>query len=174
MAVVREREIGTLEQLLVTPVRPAELILGKTLPFALIGLFDTAVVTAVAVFWFRVPFRGSLFLLFGGGALFLLSAVGIGLYISTLARTSSRRSWGCSSRPCRHLLSGFSFAIADMPMVIQYLTLANPLRHFLVIIRGIFLKGNDVAVLWPHLAALMLIGVSVLTISALRFRGQLG
>jgi ABC-2 type transport system permease protein len=127
LAVVREREIGTLEQLLVTPLRPAELMLGKTLPFALIGLFDTAVVTAVAVVWFRVPFRGSLLLLFGAGALFLLSAVGIGLYVSTLARTQQQALMGMFfvSLPAI-LLSGFIFPIADMPIVIQYLTLANP------------------------------------------------
>jgi drug efflux transport system permease protein len=175
MAVVREREIGTLEQLLVTPLRPLELILGKTLPFALIGFFDTAVVTAVAVVWFRVPFRGSLPLLFGASALFLLSAVGIGLYVSTLARTQQQALMGMFfvAQPAL-LLSGFIFPIADMPVVIQYLTLANPLRHFLVIIRGIFLKGNGAAILWPHLAALLLIGVTVLTVSALRLRRQLG
>lgn len=174
MAVVREREIGTLEQLLVTPLRPAELMLGKTLPFALIGLFDTALVTAVAVFWFRVPFRGSLPLLFGASALFLLSAVGIGLYVSTLARTQQQALMGMffAALPAL-LLSGFIFPVADMPLVIQYLTLANPLRHFLVIIRGIFLKGSGAALLWPHLGALLLIGVTVLTVSALRFRRQL-
>jgi drug efflux transport system permease protein len=174
MAVVREREIGTMEQLLVTPLRPAELILGKTLPFALIGFVDTAVVTVVAVGWFRVPFRGSLALLFGASALFLLSALGIGLYVSTLARTQQQALMGMFfvAQPAV-LLSGFIFPIADMPVAIQYLTLANPLRHFLVIIRGIFLKGNGVVILWPHMAALLVIGMAVLAISTLRFRRQL-
>lgn len=175
MAVVREREIGTLEQLLVTPLRPAELILGKTLPFALIGLFDTAVVTAAAVLWFRVPFQGSLPLLFGASALFLLSAVGIGLYVSTLARTQQQALMGMFfvGQPAI-LLSGFIFPVADMPLAIQYLTLANPLRHFLVIVRGIFLKGTGAAALWPHLAALLIIGASVFAVSARRLRRQLG
>ena len=174
MAVVREREIGTLEQLLVTPLRPVELILGKTLPFALIGFFDTAVVTAAAVLWFRVPFQGNLALLFGASALFLLSALGTGLYVSTLARTQQQALMGMFfvAQPAI-LLSGFIFPIADMPVVVQYLTLANPLRHFLVIVRGIFLKGNDAAMLWPHMAALLLIGVTVLASSALRVRRQL-
>lgn len=174
MAVVREREIGTMEQLLVTPLRPAELILGKTLPFALIGLVDTAAVTTVAVAWFRVPFQGSLPLLFVGSALFLLSALGIGLYVSTLARTQQQALMGMVfvAQPAM-LLSGFIFPVADMPVAIQYLTLANPLRHFLVIVRGIFLKGNGVAILWPHLAALLAIGVGVLAVSTLRFRRQL-
>jgi ABC-2 type transport system permease protein len=174
MAVVREREIGTMEQLLVTPLRPGELILGKTLPFALIGLIDTAVVTAVAVGWFRVPFQGSLALLFAASALFLLSALGIGLYVSTLARTQQQALMGMFfvAQPAI-LLSGFIFPIADMPVVIQYVTVANPLRHFLVIIRGIFLKGVGVGILWPHMAALLVIGVAVLAISTLRFRQQL-
>ena len=174
MAIVREREIGTMEQLMVTPIRPVELILGKTLPFALIGFFDVALITAVAVFWFAVPIRGSLLLLFGATALYLLSALGIGLFISTVSRTQQQALMTTFFffQPAM-LLSGFVFPIANMPEAIQYLTYLNPLRYFLVIIRGIFLKGSGADVLWPHMLALFLLGSGVLTVSALRFRKRL-
>lgn len=174
MAVVREREIGTMEQLLVTPIRPVELMLGKTLPFAVIGFADTIAITAVAVFWFRVPFQGSVVLLLAATGLFLLSALGLGLYVSTLARTQQQALMGMFfvALPGM-LLSGYIFPIADMPVVVQHLTLANPLRHQLVVIRGIFLKGSGVGVLWPHLLALLVIGVVVLGVSTRRFRRRL-
>ena len=174
MAIVREREIGTMEQLMVTPIRPVELILGKTLPFALIGFFDVALITVVAVSWFAVPIRGSLLLLFGATALYLLSALGIGLFISTVSRTQQQALMTTFFffQPAM-LLSGFVFPIANMPEAIQYLTYLNPLRYFLVIIRGIFLKGSGADVLWPHMLALFLLGSGVLTVSALRFRKRL-
>jgi ABC-2 type transport system permease protein len=174
MAIVREREIGTMEQLMVTPIRPVELILGKTLPFALIGFFDVALITAVAVFWFAVPIRGSLLLLFGATALYLLSALGIGLFISTVSRTQQQALMTTFFffQPAM-LLSGFVFPIANMPEAIQYLTYLNPLRYFLVIIRGIFLKGSGPELLWREMLALFLIGSAVLTVSALRFRKRL-
>ena len=174
MAVVREREIGTMEQLLVTPIRPVELILGKTLPFALIGFFDVALITAVAVFWFAVPVKGSLVLLFGATALYLLSTLGIGLFISTVSRTQQQAlmSTFFFYLPAV-LLSGFMFPIANMPEAIQYLTYVNPLRYYLVVIRGIFLKGNGPAVLWPQMLALLLLGTAVFTVSTLRFRKRL-
>jgi ABC-2 type transport system permease protein len=174
MAIVREREIGTMEQLMVTPIRPAELILGKTLPFALIGFFDVILITVVAVFWFEVPIRGSLFLLFGATALYLLSTLGIGLFISTVSRTQQQAlmSTFFFYLPAV-LLSGFMFPIANMPVAVQYVTYANPLRYFLVIIRGIFLKGNGPAVLWPQMVALLILGTTVITASSLRFRKRL-
>lgn len=174
MAIVREREIGTMEQLMVTPIRPAELILGKTLPFALVGFFDVALITAVAVFWFTVPIRGSLLLLFGATALYLLSALGIGLFISTVSKTQQQAlmSTFFFFQPAM-LLSGFVFPIANMPEAIQYVTYLNPLRYFLVIIRGIFLKGSGPAVLWPEMLALFVLGAAVFTISTLRFRKRL-
>jgi ABC-2 type transport system permease protein len=174
MAIVREREIGTMEQLMVSPIRPAELILGKTLPFALIGFFDVALITTVAVFWFAIPIRGSLVLLFGATSLFLLPVLGIGLFISTISRTQQQAlmSTFFFFQPAM-LLSGFAFPIANMPEVIQYLTYANPLRYFLVIIRGIFLKGNGLEILWPQLLALLLLGILVLTASTLRFHKRL-
>jgi ABC-2 type transport system permease protein len=174
MAIVREREIGTMEQLMVTPIRPAELILGKTLPFGLIGFFNVALVTAVAVFWFQVPIRGNLLLLFGATGLYLLSTLGIGLFISTVSRTQQQAlmSTFFFYLPAV-LLSGFMFPIANMPVVVQYLTYANPLRYFLVIIRGIFLKGNGPEVLWPQMLALLVLGAAVIAASTLRFRKRM-
>jgi ABC-2 type transport system permease protein len=174
MAIVREREIGTMEQLMVTPIRPAELILGKILPFALVGFFDVALITAVAVFWFAVPIRGSLLLLFASTALYLLSALGIGLFISTVSRTQQQAlmSTFFFFQPAM-LLSGFVFPIANMPEAVQYLTYVNPLRYFLVIIRGIFLKGSGPAIVWPEMLALFVLGAAVFTVSALRFRKRL-
>jgi ABC-2 type transport system permease protein len=174
MAIVREREIGTMEQLLVSPIRPVELILGKTIPFALIGFFDAALITVVAVFWFEVPIRGSLLLLFGATALYLLPALGIGLFISTISRTQQQAMMSTFFffQPAM-LLSGFAFPIANMPEAIQVLTYVNPLRYFLVIIRGIFLKGNGIEVLWPQMLALFLLGITVFTASTLRFHKRL-
>ncbi len=174
MAIVREREIGTMEQLMVTPIRPAELILGKTLPFALIGFFDVILITLVAVFWFTVPIRGSLVLLFGATALYLLSTLGIGLFISTVSRTQQQAlmSTFFFYLPAV-LLSGFMFPVANMPAAVQYVTYANPLRYFLVIIRGIFLKGNGPAVLWPQMLGLLILGATVITASSLRVRKRL-
>ena len=175
MAIVREREIGTMEQLLVSPIRPAELILGKTLPFALIGFFDVVIITTVAVLWFAVPIQGSLILLFGTTSLFLLPVLGIGLYISTISKTQQQAlmSTFFFFQPAM-LLSGFAFPIANMPDAIQYLTYLNPLRYFLIIIRGIFLKGNGTDILWPQMLALLALGAAVLTASTLRFQKRLG
>ena len=174
MAIVREREVGTMEQLLVTPLRPIELILGKTIPVALISFVDIALVTAVAVFWFRVPIRGSLLLLFASSALFLLSTIGIGLLISTVSRTQQQAMMAMSFffMPAM-LISGYLFPIANMPTVIQYFSLLNPLRHFLVIVRGIFLKGVGLSMLWPAMLWLLGLGIALLTLSALRFRTRL-
>ena len=174
MAIVREREVGTMEQLLVTPLRPTELILGKTIPAALISFVDIALVTAVAVFWFRVPIRGSLLLLFVAAGLFLLSTIGIGLLISTISRTQQQAMMAMSFffMPAM-LISGYLFPIANMPPVIQYLSLLNPLRHFLVIVRGIFLKGIGLELLWPPMLWLLGLGIALLTLSALRFRTRL-
>jgi drug efflux transport system permease protein len=174
MAIVREREAGTMEQLMVTPLKPAELILGKTIPFALISILDMLLVTAVGVFWFGIPIRGSLFLLFLGTTVYLLTVLGIGLFLSTIAKTQQQVMMAALFffMPAI-LLSGFVFPIESMPVLFQYLTLLNPLRYFLVIIRGIFLKGNGIAVLWPQMAALFLLGVIVFLFSAFRFRKRL-
>jgi ABC-2 type transport system permease protein len=174
MAIVREREIGTMEQIIVSPIRPVELILGKTIPFALIGYIDVALVTLVGVFLFEVPIRGSIPLLFLATTLYLLSSLGIGLFISTISRTQQQAMMTMFFFfvPAI-LLSGFIFPIANMPEGVQYLTYANPLRYFLIIIRGIFLRGNGFEVLWPQMLALAIIGAAVFTFSSLRFRKRL-
>jgi ABC-2 type transport system permease protein len=174
MAIVREREIGTMEQLIVTPLRPVELILGKLLPFALIALFDMTLITTVAAFWFGVPIKGSLLLLFASMLLFLLPSLGIGLFISTISTTQQQAMMTTFFFffPA-NLLSGFAFPIENMPEIVQWITYANPLRYFLVIIRGIFLKGIGADLLWPQMVALGAIGIIVLGLSALRFTKRL-
>jgi ABC-2 type transport system permease protein len=171
MAVVREREIGTMEQIMVTPIRPAEFILGKSVPFILISFIDVFLITLVGVFWFEVPIRGNLLLLFLATGLFLMSTLGVGLLISTISRTQQQAMMSAFFFvfPAM-LLSGFIFPIANMPEAVQWLTYANPLRYFLVIIRGIFLKGVGVNILWPHLTALAVIGLTVLGTASKRFK----
>jgi len=175
MAVVREREIGTLEQILVTPITPAEYILGKTLPFALVGFGEILIVATMGVFWFDLPFRGSLPLLFLCSGLFLSTALGVGLLISTVSRTQQQAmlTMFLYFMPAV-LLSGFLFPIANMPRAAQALTYLNPLRYYLVILRGVFLKGVGVRVLWPQMAALLLLGVATLAVATRRFRKTLG
>lgn len=174
MAIVREKEIGTLEQLMVSPIRPRELILGKSIPFILVGYADMVLVTAVAIFWFRVPIHGSFALLFLSTSVYLLSALGVGLFISTISQTQQQAMMtNFFFFSPMVLLSGFVFPIANMPRVIQLITYANPMRYFLVIIRGIFLKGIGMETLWPQLVALAIIGTTLLGISTLRFRKRI-
>ena len=172
LAVVREREIGTLEQLLVSPLRPGELILGKTLPFALIGLVDLGLVVGVALLWFRIPFRGNPLLLVLGTVLFLLSALGLGLLISSISNTQQEAFMSAFLvfLPAI-LLSGFMFPVNSMPRGFQALTLLNPLRHYLEIVRALFLKGSGVEALWRQLLALSGMGIGLLWLAARRFRG---
>lgn len=171
MAVVREKEIGTIEQIMVTPIKQAEFILGKTLPFALIGFADVALVTVMAAYWFDVPVRGSLWLLIGATSLYLMSTLGIGLLISTISRTQQQAMMSAFFYyfPAM-LLSGFVFPIANMPEAVQWLTYLNPLRYFLVIIRGIFLKGVGPEILWPQMAALFILGTVTLWVATRRFQ----
>lgn len=174
MAIVREKEIGTMEQLMVTPIRPIELILGKTLPFALVGLLDVMLITAAALVVFSVPFRGSALLLLAASVLFLLTTLGAGLYISTISQTQQQAIMATFFflLPAV-LLSGFAFPIRNMPVVVQYLTYLNPLRYFLEIVRGIFLKGTGITVLWPQMVSLLTFGLIVLSVSVLWFRKRL-
>jgi drug efflux transport system permease protein len=174
MAVVREKEMGTLEQIMVTPITQLEFILGKTLPFALIGFADVILITGVAVYWFEVPLRGSLTLLLAATALYLLSTLGIGLFISTVSRTQQQAMMSAFFFyfPAV-LLSGFMFPIANMPEVVQWMTYLNPLRYFLVIIRGIFLKGVGPEILWPQMVALAVLGMAMLWFTARRLQKTL-
>jgi ABC-2 type transport system permease protein len=174
MAVVREKEIGTIEQILVSPITPLEFTLGKTLPFALVGYADVLVITAIGVFWFDVPIRGSLLLLLLATNFYLMTTLGIGLFISTVSRTQQQAMMSVFFFyfPCV-LLSGFLFPIANMPEAIQYLTYLNPLRYFLIILRGIFLKGAGAKTLWPPAVALLAMGLVTLFFTARRFRKTL-
>ncbi len=174
MAIVREKEIGTMEQLMVTPIRPIELMLGKTLPFALVGLVDTLLVVGAALLMFHVPFRGSALLLFASACIFLMTSLGAGLFISTISRTQQQAMMTTSMffQPF-FLLSGFAFPIRNMPEPVQYLTLLNPVRYFMEIVRGIFLKGSGIDVLWPQMLTLAVFGAVILSLSAMRFRKRL-
>lgn len=169
MAVVREKEVGTMEQIMVTPLRPVEFILGKTIPFALIGIFQVALVSSVGVFWFGVPMRGSLVLLFLCLLIYILSILSLGLFISTISRNQQQAlvTTFFFTFPII-LLSGFIFPIANMPRVIQYVTYVNPLRYFLVIIRDIFLKGSGLDILWPQVAALLAVGIALMFLAVRR------
>jgi ABC-2 type transport system permease protein len=171
MALVREKEIGTMEQLMVTPIRPVELILGKTLPFVVIGFWDMILVLGASLLLFRVPFVGSFWLLSASAFLFILTNLGAGLLISTISKTQQQANMATFLlfQPFM-MLSGFSFPIRSMPEVIQWFTYLNPMRYFLEIVRGIFLKGSGFDVLWPNMAMLAVFGVTILSISVARFR----
>ncbi|MBM4347845.1 MAG: ABC transporter permease [Deltaproteobacteria bacterium] len=173
-AIVREREMGTLEQIMVTPIRSWELVLGKTLPFALIGLADVVMIALVGVFWFEVPLRGNPLILLLGNILFLMSSVGIGLFISTISSTQQQAqiSTFFFMNPA-FILSGFAFPLENMPEWLQYLTYINPLRYFLIIIRGTFLKGVGLDILWPQMLALAILGGLMITLSSMRFKKRL-
>ncbi len=170
MGIVREKETGTLEQLNVTPLRRWQLIVGKLLPYALIGMVDIFLVVGVARFWFLVPFLGSFWLLFGLSMVFLLSTLGLGLLVSTLSNNQQQSMMTAAFFflvPMIYL-SGFVFPIENMPRVIQPLTYLIPLRYYLVIVRGIFLKGVGMDVLWPQALALLAWGLTILTLATLR------
>jgi ABC-2 type transport system permease protein len=175
LGIVREKEIGTLEQLMVTPIRPYQLIAGKLVPFVIIGFIDMSIVLAIARYWFRVPMVGSLPLLFALSGLFILTTLGLGLFISTVARSQQQAMMIAQFfffMPFM-FLSGFAIPIANMPKVIQYATYVIPLRYFLEIVRGIFLKGIGLAELWPEAVALLVIGTAILSVSVVRFRKTL-
>ena len=170
MAVVREREIGTLEQLMVSPLQPVELIIGKTLPVVLVTTLDLVLVAAVAILWFQVPMRGSILLLAAGSLCFILAAVGLGLLISTISTTQQEAfmSMFFFLLPII-ILGGFMFPVANMPEVFQWISLANPLRHYLELVRVVFLKGVGLDALWTQLLALAVMGPGLLWFAITRF-----
>ena len=173
-AIVREREIGTLEQIMVTPIRSWELMLGKTIPFALIGLCDVIMIALIGVFWFDIPFRGNPLILLLGNILFLLCSVGIGLFISTISSTQQQAqiSTFFFMMPA-FILSGFAFPLENMPQWLQYITYVNPLRYFIIVIRGVFLKGIGLEILWPEITALTILGGIAILFSSLRFQKRM-
>jgi ABC-2 type transport system permease protein len=173
-AIVREREQGTIEQLIVTPIRSLELIIGKVLPYAVVSFIGVLEVLALGVFWFGVPIRGSLGLLLGLSALFLLTSLGIGIFISTVASTQQEAmllTW-LTMLPAI-FLAGFFFPIEAMPAWLQAISYVVPLRYMLVVIRGIFLKGVGLDILYPQVVAMILFGAAIMLLSAARFRKRL-
>ena len=175
LAVVREREMGTLDQLLVAPLSPAELMLGKTLPVAGVAVVQLLLVVVVALFWFEIPLRGSPLLLLFAAFLFILSGLATGLLISTLSKTQQEAFLAIFLFVLPAIiLSGFLYPVATMPRFFQILTLANPLRHFLEVIRALFLKGAGFAELWSQLVVLSVMAAALLTLATRRFRASLG
>lgn len=171
LSVVREKEIGTLEQILVTPIRPIELMLGKTIPFVIISMLEVAMVTVVGVLWFEVPFNGSFLVLLLGTLAFLFNSVGLGLLISTMASTQQQAMMaGNLFLTPAILLSGLIFPIANMPVFFQYLTMLNPLMYFIIVTQGVFLKGAGLALLWPQMAAMTILGMGMLGLAVARFK----
>jgi len=172
MAIVREKELGTLEQLNVTPLRRWELVVGKLLPYGLIAMVDVLLVVSVAVFWFQIPLRGSFPLLLAMSLLYVLCTLALGLFISTISATQQQAMMTATFfflTPMIYL-SGFIFPIENMPAVMRAITFLIPLRYFLVIVRGIFLKGIGLDLLWPQAAALAAWGVVVLSLAVARSR----
>ncbi|NIM57871.1 MAG: ABC transporter permease [Candidatus Aminicenantes bacterium] len=174
MAITKEREMGTLEQLIVSPIKPWELIIGKTMPFVLIGLCDVVVIVSAGKLIFDVPVKGNLLFLLGIALLFVLTTLSLGLFISTISRTQQQAMMTAFffAMPAM-LLSGIFFPIENMPRIIQYITLLNPLRYFSTAVRGILLKGNDITILWPQVLALFFIGITASVLSSLRFKKYL-
>jgi ABC-2 type transport system permease protein len=174
MAVVREKEIGTMEQIMVTPITPAEFILGKTIPFAIIGFVDVILVVLIGVFWFGVPIHGNPGFLLLATALYLMTTLGVGLLISTVSETQQQAMMTTFFFffPAM-LLSGFAFPIANMPEIVQWMTVVNPMRYFLVIVRGVFSKGVGIDVLWVQMLPLLLMGVAMLFLAVRRFHKTL-
>ena len=174
MSVVREKEMGTMEQIIVTPITSAEFIIGKTMPSIILGFVNMIFVTLISVFWFDIPVRGSMVTLLVANGFFLMTTIGAGLFISTLSDTQQQAMMSAFFfyLPAV-LLSGFMFPIANMPDVVQAFTYLNPLRYFLIVIRGIFLKGVGVAILWPQILALFVLGSLILTLAVKRFHKNL-
>ena len=174
IAIIREKEAGTMEQIIVTPLKSYEFILGKTIPYTIISLLQLIVVIIVAIYWFEIPLVGSIPLLFFAACLFLLSTLGIGLFISTISRTQQQAMMMTFFFILPFfMLSGFVFPIANMPQVVQWLSCLNPLRYFLVILRGVFLKGVGLDVLWPQYISLAILGGIVFSGAIARFKKRL-
>jgi ABC-2 type transport system permease protein len=171
LSVVREKEIGTMEQILVTPIRPIELMLGKTIPFVIISMLEVAMVTALGILWFEVPFRGSFLVLLIGTMAFLFNSVGLGLLISTVSSTQQQAMMaGNLFLTPAILLSGLIFPIANMPVFFQYLTYLNPLMYFVIVTQGIFLKGAGLSLLWPQITAMTVLGMGMIGLAVARFK----
>lgn len=176
LAIVKEKEVGTMEQLIVSPIKPYALIIGKLTPFIIIGMIDIVLVLLVATFVFNVPVKGSVFLLFGLCVVYLMTTLGLGLFVSTISKNQQQAMLGAMfflMMPMIYL-SGFVFPIENMPKAMQYVTYIIPLRYFIVIIRGLFLKGVGIHELWGQALILFIFGLAILSLSVFRFRKKAG
>jgi len=175
MVIVKEKEIGTMEQLIVTPIKPVQLIAGKLIPFIIVGFVDVNLVLVVSYFWFGIPIKGSIFLLYFLSAVFILTTLGLGLLISTLSRTQQQAMMISAfffMLPFIYL-SGFVFPIENMPEIIKFITHFIPLKYFIIIVRGIFLKGNGWEFLWDEFLILLAFGIGIFGLSVFRFNKRL-
>jgi len=174
LSIVRERELGTAEQIVVTPIRPIELVIGKIIPAGFAGFLVTTLVLVVGLIWFKINFVGSVLLLYFFAGFFMFCAISMGLLISTYSQTGDQAMWSNQFFMMPNvLLSGFIFPIDNMPELIQYITYVLPMRYYLVIIRGIFLQGAGFAELWPQAAILFTWGLVVITIASFRLKKHL-
>lgn len=170
MSVVKERETGTIEQIIVSPLKPVEFIAGKTLPFVAVGIIEITLITIITIAWFRVPFNGNFLFLLTASMFYILCTLAVGLYISTISLTQQQAMLSTFIFFIPSImLSGFVFPIYAMPEVFQFITLANPMRHFIAIVRGVFLKGVGFAVLWKEVLALFILGTVLFCMSIRRF-----
>jgi len=176
LAIVKEREIGTLEQLIVSPLKPYQIIIGKFVPFTILGFISASLVLTVMRFWFGIPIRGDVILLYFSALLYMLSTLGLSLFVSTISRTQAQAMMTAGFGILMPMIffSGFTFPIENMPVIIQYITYLVPLRYFIVILRGIILKGIGISELWPQILALLIFGILIVLLSSLRFRKKLG
>ena len=173
-SVVRERERGTIEQLIVTPIRPWELVIGKVLPYVILAFIDTLEVLAIGHWWFGVPIRGDLGLILGCSGLLLLSGLGIGLFASTIANTQQEAMLTVWMTLLPSIfLSGFFFPLEAMPKVLQWISYVIPLRYYLIIIRSLLIKGVGVGPIWNEILALALFGIVIMGAASVRFRKRL-
>ncbi|MHB9013430.1 MAG: ABC transporter permease [Ignavibacteriaceae bacterium] len=175
MAIVKEREIGTLEQLIVTPIKPYQLIIGKLIPFVILGFIDILIVQTIMVFWFGIVIRGSFIFLVFASFLFILSTLGIGLFLSTISKTQQQAMMVAQFAIMMPFiyLSGFSFPIENMPKIVQYITYLIPLRYYITILRAVILKGASFRELLPETGMLLIMGILILVASAMRFKKRL-
>ncbi len=174
MSIVKERETGTVEQIIVSPMHPMELIVGKSIPFAVVSFIDVFAITLIAIFWFKVPFSGSFLFLMTSGFIYIFSTISVGLYLSTISKTQQQAllSTFLYFLPSQ-LFSGFIFPIYAMPVAMQWITVINPMRYYITIIRGIFLKGVGFDILWKDVLMLTILGVILFYLSSRRVSRRL-
>jgi ABC-2 type transport system permease protein len=171
LGLVREKEIGTLEQLMVTPIKSYQLMIGKTMPFAILGLIEISFAIAVAKLWYQIPIRGNLLLFFGFSFIFMFTTLGVGIFVSTISKTQQQAlflAWFFMIFAI--LMSGFMFPIENMPKFMQYLTYINPVRYFITIVRELFLKGSGLSYLWQQGLIMTIFSIVIITFSAIRFQ----